>query len=158
MAHTLIRLKIIFPFKNDLQNHRKIHTEDKKELCPICQKAFRRKSHVRDHVKCVHDMEWEELKLPCNVCGVTGTKSELKEHICLKTEQLGENSHTDCTFCDEKFTNIEDLVIHLDQHHNRIHGPDDDKSKIIADSVPGIFSAYTSGENKTELASEGRLI
>ncbi len=144
-----------FRLRNDLMTHKKIHTEDKKELCPICQKAFRRKSHVRDHVKCVHDMEWDELKLPCNLCGMTGTKSELKEHICLKKEESEANSSHACTFCSETFTNIENLVIHLDQHHNRIHGPDDDKSQIIADSVPGIFPDYPVGESKNGLLTEG---
>ncbi|XP_032592400.1 zinc finger protein 227 isoform X2 [Drosophila grimshawi] len=88
---------------------RRVHCKAENK-CPYCQRAFKRKHHLTDHVRLVHE-------------GVRAHKCEFCERSfgLARTLRIHLMGHTNerpfmCTICEKTFRQKTDLRIHIDDH------------------------------------------
>ena len=91
-----------------LQNHERLHSEDRPHVCEICQKGFKSARDLRAHSK-IHSEERPHI---CSVCD-KGFKSagELSRHA----QYHAEPTHI-CEVCEKGFKTASDL-----RRHSKIH-------------------------------------
>ena len=98
-----------FPSVPILQNHLKMHAEERPFDCRFCLKRFKRSTHLKEH-EYIHSGEKPFRCLTCGKCFVKA--SDLKRHERIHT---GEKPFQ-CKICSKRFTTKGDLV-----KHERIH-------------------------------------
>ena len=130
-----------FRLLTSLWSHKQIHFGEKDFKCDLCNKSFRTKSGVINHITEVH---LDIRKFPCSVCNKSfHTKIKMKKHtLCHSTERplvcktCGKTfrqkhifkshlfSHTgikpfSCDLCDGKFTRKQYLKTHMLIHEGK---------------------------------------
>ena len=55
-----------FQSKNTYEGHRRSHTGEKPFSCPICSIKMSRRDKVKEHIKVVHKMTWQEAEIQTN--------------------------------------------------------------------------------------------
>ncbi|XP_064640452.1 zinc finger protein 236-like [Lineus longissimus] len=90
-------------------------TTDRIHVCQVCDKAFKRASHLRDHLQ-THTMSASKSKATphkCNTCEKAFAKpSQLERHRRIHT---GERPFV-CTICQKAFNQKNALQMHLKKH------------------------------------------
>ncbi|XP_075210610.1 uncharacterized protein LOC142317963 [Lycorma delicatula] len=98
-----------FKSKGTLNCHTNIHTNERKFICNICNKYFNSSSNLKAHLS-IHT---GERKFTCNFCNKTFNHNcNLKKHITVHT---GEKSFT-CNFCQKSFSQSSHLKDHIYIH------------------------------------------
>ncbi|KAJ8042253.1 hypothetical protein HOLleu_13265 [Holothuria leucospilota] len=100
----------------DLRAHQEeLHKNLRPHQCPVCKKAFKRSTHLKEHVE-IHNPErktTEKGSYPCQYCNKTFTKPSLMErHMRCHT---GDRPF-DCPECKKSFTQKNSLTIHMKTH------------------------------------------
>ena len=63
----------------NLTQHLRHHNDERRHQCPVCEKAFRSSSHLRDHTKAVHT---KERTFQCIKCPrAFARKWQLQSHV-----------------------------------------------------------------------------
>ncbi|CAH8574070.1 unnamed protein product [Heterobilharzia americana] len=88
-------------------------SKSEKFACDHCEKKFKTKSYLSEHIKVIH----EGILIQCDECG-DGFKStsSLKNHINLVHKGLG----FQCHYCNKVFTQRHTLIIHEECVHKGI--------------------------------------
>lgn len=98
-----------------------IHTDERPFQCHICDKSFRRKSHLTVHVA----RHSGEGKFVCGICRKAyPVRDELNKHLLSHRKMFEEGGEEEievkyqCGLCDLKeFDSQEDLNDHWDEEH-----------------------------------------
>ncbi|XP_050403539.1 PR domain zinc finger protein 10 isoform X1 [Patella vulgata] len=104
-------------FKNKFLyiRHQVVHQDILKVRCPYCDKTFRRKDHLKNHLL-IHDLNrttWD-----CEICDKSYIREEsFKFHQAM--HQATDTDSLNCFICDECFKTKTDLISHLKDVHNR---------------------------------------
>ena len=93
-----------------------IHEGKKNFVCSFCDHSYHRKSHLREHVKIVHEgKKRRSLAFKCYFCTVIFIHfKDLKQHI--GTEHEGKKPHN-CSLCNSGFI----LKAQLTRHFKAVH-------------------------------------
>ncbi|XP_044744053.1 zinc finger protein OZF-like [Chrysoperla carnea] len=104
----------IFPTRNRLTKHKKIHSDERPYKCPICTRGFKQKFDLTNHVKYRH--EESDRREICNICGKLLHPGSLRAHL--------ETHNTDtiykCEQCGKIYANRIILGKHINQKHKMI--------------------------------------
>ncbi|XP_061919552.1 zinc finger protein 236-like [Entelurus aequoreus] len=116
--HTCFYCALVFQNANSLRRHcRQAHSNDRCYVCNICNKAFKRAMHLKEHEQ-VHQPgpSLSSLKprdFSCSSCGKAFPKrSQLERHNRTHT---GERPFK-CSQCDKAFNQKSSLQVHMVKH------------------------------------------
>eukprot|EP00092_Neocalanus_flemingeri_P031056 GFUD01033736.1.p1 GENE.GFUD01033736.1~~GFUD01033736.1.p1 ORF type:complete len:774 (-),score=112.56 GFUD01033736.1:2240-4561(-) len=102
-----------FTSKFKLKRHILIHSQTKTFLCDICQRAFRRKDHLKNHEK-VHDPGKTVYTCSYDGCGRTyNSISSFRKHQAMHSAEEGQ---LDCKICKMMLQSQDELMNHLKVH------------------------------------------
>ena len=102
-----------------LKQHMKIHNEREKYSCTQCPKEFMWWNNLREHVKNVHDQNYDQVKFPCSDCSKEFTcKTYLKRHHRTVHEKPI-HMNDECRVCTKKFEFLKNSVDTV--HEKPIH-------------------------------------
>jgi len=102
-----------FTSKFKLKRHILIHSQTKTFLCDICQRAFRRKDHLKNHEK-VHDPGKTVYTCSYDGCGRTyNSVSSFRKHQAMHSAEEGQ---LDCKICKMVLQSQDELMNHLKVH------------------------------------------
>ncbi|ESP05447.1 hypothetical protein LOTGIDRAFT_102986, partial [Lottia gigantea] len=95
--------------------HQNIHQNGHMLSCLYCDKKFRRKDHLKNHML-VHDLNRNIWK--CEQCNKIYMRYErYKFHLALHHAKESEPPH--CVFCEKDFESKENVIFHLNSVHSR---------------------------------------
>jgi len=102
-----------FTSKFKLKRHILIHSQTKTFSCDICQRAFRRKDHLKNHEK-VHDPGKTVYTCSYSGCGRTyNSVSSFRKHQAMHSAEEGQ---LDCKICKMMLQSQDELMNHLKVH------------------------------------------
>lgn len=102
-----------FTSKFKLKRHILIHSQTKTFTCHVCNRAFRRKDHLKNHEK-VHNPGKTVYSCHYGSCDRTyNTVSSFKKHQAMHSAQEGQ---LDCKICKAILVSQDDLLNHLKTH------------------------------------------
>ena len=97
--------------KSHLRDHLAVHSGVKPHSCNVCGKAFLRKNDPKDHIR-IHSGEKPFI---CDQCGKAfGCKSNLTKHLRLHADK----KPYQCAECDKSFNRRHRFHIHVQDYHN----------------------------------------
>lgn len=104
-----------FYYPSELKAHMRFHVDVKAYQCTQCNKAFKLKEWLDNHVSRVHERTGDMVK--CTECDKTFThKSGLQKHM--KYHKFGKQYH--CMFCSSSYMSNGHLKRHIDSAHLNI--------------------------------------
>ena len=95
--------------KHYLQEHLKLHSDERSEVCKFCGKTFQMTGNLRQHLK-TH-MRKSQI---CYVCGKGFTR---KCHLLIHLGSHKEIEHLECEYCQKGFILKSDLEKHIKREH-----------------------------------------
>jgi len=102
-----------FTSKFKLKRHILIHSQTKTFRCDTCQRAFRRKDHLKNHEK-VHDPGKTVYTCSYSGCGRTyNSVSSFRKHQAMHSAEDGQ---LDCKICKVILNSQDELMNHLKVH------------------------------------------
>ncbi|XP_072045470.1 zinc finger Y-chromosomal protein-like [Amphiura filiformis] len=101
--------------KGHLNGHvRNTHTQEDGVRCLICNKEFKRKLYLEDHMKEVHGNGGAQYRCTWPNCNKEFTrKRTLKSHV---DTHSGNNKRFACSMCDKRFRDKNHLHVHMNWH------------------------------------------
>lgn len=99
-----------FTLKENLNKHKRIHSQEKKYACPYCGKQFLHWASRRYHVDSMHT---GELRYDCTYCG---SKFRNSSQYAIHLRKHQGITPFPCHMCDRSFTNGLALKHHLTTH------------------------------------------
>ena len=109
----------------NMTQHIRFHNDERRHVCPVCSKAFRSSSHLRDHVKAVHT---KERTFQCPKCPrAFATSWQAKSHI--RTNHAQKSLYM-CRKCPKAFQTPQALAGHVKSSHSKKEIARECKSKI----------------------------
>ena len=103
--------------KRGLENHLKIHVDEKPFKCPHCERRFLAHKNVLNHIKKNHKIR---EPVACEICGKM-IKGKMKNHL-LRIHVVEKNFK--CSQCPKAYASQEFLSMHM-KRHEKIHGCED---------------------------------
>jgi len=102
-----------FTSKFKLKRHILIHSQNKRFTCDVCQRAFRRKDHLKNHEK-VHDPG--KCVYSCSNKGCSRTYNSISSYRKHQAMHSAEEGQLDCKICKMVLQTQEELMTHLKIH------------------------------------------
>ena len=103
---------IVFKYLNQ---HLKVgcSSVDGQFSCEKCSKTFKRKEHLKDHLKTVHE---KVRDYQCDQCGMKFThEHSMRQHVKTVHQKIKEHK---CDSCDKTFALKNALILHKKRHHD----------------------------------------
>ena len=107
-----------FRTSSKLRRHERSHFDQRQSVCGVCNKAYRRPEHLKEHMNAVHN----DVRFVCPFadCSVKFTaRSSL--YIHMKKHESGDKGHLRCVIesCNLKFSDSNILSNHVTQNHGK---------------------------------------
>ena len=108
--------KVCF-YQQQLEQHRLVHSEERKFVCDECGMKLKSVTHVKVHKNKIHISEEDKLRLlymfSCTVCE---KKYSNKASLAVHVQSHGDRTIS-CKDCDKKFKRKDVLRVHIKRNH-----------------------------------------